>query len=182
MGTRTNLSKWESALTAYSWTDDSDDEDDDDKTPQTVELPEPARKHMRKMAKENQDLKKQLADFAAAQRKTSVSDVLKAKGYNPLIADLIPSTVETSEEALGKWLDERAAIFAKVQTDDSTPPPDGDDGGLPPEMTAAFNAMGNVASNAQPAGKQADILAQLNSPTLTRDQLDAIMRAGGAKF
>lgn len=169
---------------AYVWTDDSDDDDDNpgQNPPAKVELPAPARAHLKKLEKELKELREQNATYLASQRKNSVGDVLKAKGYDPTIADLIPSTVETSDEAIGKWLDERAHIFAKMKTPDADDSATSDTGSIDAETAAAFSLMGNVTSNAQTANKATDLLARLNSPNLTRAELDKIMRDGGAKF
>lgn len=53
---------------------------------------------------------KELAAFKAAQRQSSVAEVLKAKGL-PATAAKLYNGDDTSEEAVGKWLEEFADVF-----------------------------------------------------------------------
>lgn len=166
----------------FVWTDDDDDDDNgqQQQQQQVPELPPAARKHLRQVTKELKEAREQLATLQVERRKTSVTDVLKAKGFDPAIADLIPSTVETSEEAIGKWLDDRSSIFAKTITTTDTPPAEMDT--VDSATAAAFGQISNVEAGAMPPDKAKDLLARLNTPGLTRAQLDDIMRSGGAKF
>ena len=167
----------------YQWVDDDDDDEDQDAKPaKPADLPEPARRHMRKVEKENADLKKALADLSAAQRKTSVSDVVKAKGYDPLISGFIPSTVETSDEAIGKWLDEHSTVFAKTKTDDNAGESDtGDADAIPPDVAQALGMVTNISGTAQAPERVKDLMAQLNDPNLTAEKLDALIIANGRR-
>lgn len=167
----------------YTWTDDDDDDDDEgQKSAKPADLPEPARRHMRKVEKENADLKKALADLSAAQRKSSVSDVVKAKGYDPLIAGFIPTTVESSDEAIGKWLDEHAAVFAKTKTDDNAGASNQEvDDTIPPDVAQALGMVTNISGTAQQPERIKDLMAQLNDPNLTVEKLDQLIIANGRR-
>lgn len=183
-GRATQIEKWELPYMGYQWIEDDDDDDGDDgqKQGKPADLPEPARRHMRKVEKENADLKKQIADLSAAQRKANVSDVLKAKGYDPIIATFIPSTVDTSEEAVGKWLDEHGAVFAKAKTTEDTNDSGTDDvDTVPADIAQALGMVTNISGTAQAPERIKDLMAQLNDPNLTPEKLDALIIANGRR-
>ena len=162
----------------YQWVDDDvDDDDGGQQPPKAADLPAPARQHMRKVEKERDELKKQLADIVASQRTVTVKSVVEAKGYDPRIAAFIPPSIETSDEAIGKWLGEYADVFAVKKTESS----DSDDAGLPPDMVAAMQQMSSVAGNAHPVTKPQDLMAQLNAAD-TPEKLNALLRMNGAKI
>lgn len=161
--------------------DDDDDNDNQGGNSNQGELPKAARAHMRKLETELKATLKQLADIQAQQRQVSVSDVVKAKGFDPKVADFVPTDVN-GEDAVGKWLDERSSLFMKATTSNTpaaeTPPEEV----LPQDVMDAMAALGNITSNATSPARPADLMAKLSDPKLTRDELDSIMRAGGAKF
>jgi len=61
---------------------------------------------------------KELATFKAAQRQSSVAEVLKAKGLPAGAAKLYHGD-DTSEEAVGKWLEEFADVFGGASAGES---------------------------------------------------------------
>lgn len=175
---------------ADSWTFGPDDDDDDDfdasngnqrQNAGNQQLPPGLRKHVRKIEQQLQQAIQERDALKASQRNTSVKDIVKAKGFDPAVADLIPPTVEASEEALGKWLDERSALFAKTTTtgavagDASTAEPEVD-----PMVMQALGLLGKATSGAITPEKPQDLMARIKDPSLTKEQFDAILRSQGA--
>lgn len=68
------------------------------------------RKQYEAQQRELADAKKLLGDFQAQHRKTTVAELLKAKGIPESAADLY-SGEEVSEDAVGKWVEKHADIF-----------------------------------------------------------------------
>lgn len=163
---------------AYVWTDDEDDEDPGQQQQAPPEPPPALRKHLKSLEKKLKDLEAEKAVWSAKARTTAVADVVKAQGYDPKIADLIPSTVD-GEAAIVAWLGERSSVFAKVSTSDSEGESDVDE--VDPETMQAFNVMQNVSGSAQPASKLKDLEARIKSVKST-EELDDIMRSLGAKI
>jgi len=161
---------------ANQWTSDPDDDDDDDGS--GTQLPNAARQHMRKLEKENAALKVQVEEFLKSQRTSSLSDKVKAKGYDPMVAALIPPTVDG--DAVDKWLDDHAKVLAKAVSDESTAEDEGT-GGVSPEQMAAMQAVTNASAAGIVPIKPADLYAQMQDPKLTKEGLDAIIRSQGGK-
>jgi hypothetical protein len=180
---------------ANQWTYDSDDDDFDNdgqgqqQQGQGQQLPNAARQHMRKMEQENKKLKEKLDELERAQRKTSIADLVKAKGYDPEVVDLIPGTVEATDVAVTAWLDSKSKVLAKMKTESDDDGAQGGTGGgdggpatvIDPEVAKALAMMGVVTSGAITPTKPADLMAQLNDPNLTLDQLNALVRSQGGK-
>lgn len=59
---------------------------------------------------QNEELAKQLREFQAKERTSTVANVLKARGLPETAAKLYTGD-DTSEDAVGKWLDEFADVF-----------------------------------------------------------------------
>lgn len=167
----------------YQWVDDPEDDDDDSQSQASNDannLPKAARAHLRKMERENGDLKAQVASLMANQRNAAVREAVRAKGYDPALADLIPPNVEANVEAVGKWLDDRASLFVKMtkSNDSGTQEDQGSDAGVDDETQAALAAMSRASANAQSPARQADLMAQLNDPNLTIEKLNALVNGG----
>jgi hypothetical protein len=146
------------------WTDD-DDDDAEDVQPNKAELPKPARDHLRKIERELKALREENSTLKASSRKASVSDLVKAKGYDPEIAELVPSSVEATDEAVTKWLESKGKLFAKMKTED-TPTEDatgepGEGFELPPELLDALGRVSNASSGSVTPTKPADAMSKI---------------------
>lgn len=163
---------------AYSWVEDDDLDDDDDGTtaaPKPPDLPAPARKHLRKVEKERDELKAQLAKLAAEQRKTSLKDVVKAKGFSPIVANFIPAELD-GDDAISKWLDENGSVFAKSNAtveDDAEPVGDVDE--VDEDTMAGLAQVSNVTSRALSPTAQSNILSLIQNAK-SKDELDKIIQ------
>lgn len=154
------------------WADNNQPNDDGQK-------PNPLREHARQLEKQNKELEKKLKELQAQLRKNTVETVLKAKGYSPKTAALIPESVEPTEDAIAKWLEEYADILRPLETNESSTGESG--AGEEVEQDAQTMSRISRATNvAQPSGAIADLQARLMSPDLTREELLAMVhKAGG---
>ena len=60
------------------------------------------------------ELRDELQKIKDAQRTTSVADLLKSKGLDPIVADLVPKDVEATPEALDAWYGKYGKAFAST--------------------------------------------------------------------
>lgn len=165
-----------------------DDDFDDDQQPQQTQAPKALRQHVSKLEKENQELRKQLDKLAAEQRKRTVGEALTAKGMNPKLAGLVPADVETPE-AVDKWLADYADLFPVAKQETPQAPPEGggegekgqESGGEADEFETAMNRMSEVVGKAQTPGREADMLALVNSAK-SREDLDRLIAAAGGGY
>jgi hypothetical protein len=156
------------------WTDtDNDDDDYGNNDANKAKLPEPARQHMRKLEKQLKTVMEENNALKASQRKTTVSDLVKAKGYNPAIASFVPSDIEVTDEAVGKWLESHGELFAKPKIEETGTSNAGDAGSIepsagvaiPPELMEALGLVSTVSSGAVTPTKPADLAQQMaNAP------------------
>lgn len=151
----------------WQWVNEPEDDDDDDQDQgqQNVkDLPAPARKHLRQVEKRSQELEKQLNELRASQRTNNVTDLVKAKGYNAKVAALVPPTVEASDEAVSKWLEEYKDLFAgDKQPEDQGQGAAGevDMDGVPPDVAQALAQLSAASGGSVTPTKPADLEAQI---------------------
>lgn len=165
------------------WTDDYLDDDGQGQSPPNLkDLPEPARKHLRKVERERDEFKKQLEELQAEKRKSSLADVVKAKGYPPIVANFIPSTVDAT--GVDKWLEDNGSVFAKeappVQNA-PTPPEEDPDAGLDPTWIAQMAAIAGATQNAIPPANQGNLMALIQNAKTAEDLDKIIASQGGLK-
>lgn len=169
------------------WTEDTDGDDDygnqQPRQGQANNLPNEARQHMRKIEKENKELREKLNTLEKHQRKASVSDLIKAKGYDPEIADFVPSDVDASEDAVNKWLETKGKFFAKLAAEtngdaDVTGKDSVEGFDIPPEVMSGMNAVSNVSSGAITPTKPADLIQKIQSSN--HEQLLELLKSQGA--
>lgn len=176
-------------MVEYDW-----DFQDDDDEPQSID-PRSLPKQLRKVIRDAKAEAKRATEEAEALRKqvreSVVGNVLKSKGVPEKVAKLIPGDV-TSPEAIETWLSDYADVFgtssssapAGEQVQESNGQAFIDAGATGAqanaEEIAAIQRMQNTAANVAPfGGKTDELLAKLNDPTLTEDQLDALIAKGG---
>lgn len=68
---------------------------------------------------ERKELAERLAKFEAAQRKSTVAEILTAKGI-PASAASLYNGEDVSEDAVGKWLEAHADVFKPTATPDES--------------------------------------------------------------
>lgn len=157
-----------------------DDEDDD------TQGEKPAgkggnglRAHLKKLEEQNRELAEANKRFAAQLRERTITDVIAGKGLDKRIAKFIPADVETSTEAVEKWLGEYGDLFGAKTP--AAPEGDDDAGEDDDEMVQLYGRMGKATAGARtPGTKEAAVMARLNDPTLTQEQLLQLIASGGA--
>lgn len=151
--------------------DDEDDQEGQDRSQDSSAMRE-LRKADRAKAKRISELEAQLATLSGAERSRAVKDVLQARNLNPKIAAFIPSTVEATEEAVGKWLDEYGDVFGATQAEE---PSESEAQATLAQMRQVDNLAGGLTI---PSGS-GDLAARIASVN-SKEELDALIFGGGA--
>lgn len=149
------------------------DEDDEDTTVQEQQIPAGLRKALKKLEKENQELREANAQRDSMLRERNVKDVLDSKGVPSKIAKFIPSDVATPEQ-VESWLSENADVFG-FQTSQQTDAIDEQR----QETAAQYQRINSATESAIPATNVADLTARINNPNLSKADLDAITGING---
>ena len=136
-------------------------------------------------------LKDENGSLKTQARTTSVSTVLKDKGYSEKVAKLIPAEIEPTAEAVQKWLDEYADVFNIQQqqsSDNGNSTEDSANSGgqsgevdfdTAEEYIATMRQMGNINGGLLPPERAKDLLAKLNDPALTQEGLLSLITQHG---
>ena len=150
-----DLTNERKGVTVMSFYDDDDDFEGNES--EGIKQLRSAQKAATKRIKE---LESELDSFRSTERTRSVSDVLAARGLNSKIADLIPSDLRGSDD-INRWLDERADVFAGVQSTPSQAQPDAHTPVVPP-MNA--DRMQSILDQGEPVpGDESQLLAQIQA-------------------
>jgi len=139
----------------YDLDDDFDEYDDGALTQ--------VRKAHKAATKRVKELESELASLRVETRNRSVADVLTSRGYNPKIADLIPSDLNT-EDQITSWLDERSDLFGPNQAGSQAAPEEqmGDQPGI--QIPQELQRMNEVVNAGQaPTGDESQILAMIQA-------------------
>jgi hypothetical protein len=152
---------------------DYDEDDEDTTTAQEQQIPAGLRKALKRLEKENQELREANALRDSMLRERTVKDVLDSKGVPSKIAKFIPSDVSTPEQ-VNSWLTENADVFGFQTTQE----PDAVDEKRQ-EAASQFQRINNATETAIPATNVADLTARINNPNLTKADLDAITGVNG---
>lgn len=88
---------------------DLDDWDDEEE--ETSTGPANLRKALKDAQRKLKAAEQQLADQGKTIRKRTIGDAIAAKGLNPKLAALVPSDIESTEEAINAWVEEFADVF-----------------------------------------------------------------------
>ena len=135
-----------------------------------------------KLKSENGELKKELSSLSKTVRTSTVATVLKEKGLDPKVADLIPSDVEPTVDAVGKWLEQYGALFTPTaqggaeggQSDQSA------DGSLIPEADQRELArIEGTVQGGEVASDTATAISQRIANAQSSDEVLAIMAEAG---
>lgn len=163
-----------------------DDDDDLDQDQGNSGKPDPVRAQLKKLDKENKELRQKYEAAVKAQRTSTIKDVLTAKKMPAKLANLIPSDVEPTTDAIEKWLADYADLFTKPQdqgNDDSDASGDVDaQAQADVEMVNAFARMAQASAGATPPGKPGDLLKKIMSPDLKEEELLGMITAAGGGF
>jgi len=149
------------------------DDEDEDTTAQEQQIPAGLRKALKRLEKENQELREANALRDSQLRERTVKDVLDSKGVPSKIAKFIPSDVATPEQ-VDAWLTDNADVFG-FQTKQE---PDAIDEKRQ-ETASQYQRINSATETAIPASNVADLSARINNPNLTKADLDAITGVNG---
>ena len=85
--------------------DDWDDEEEESTGPANL------RKALKDAQRKLKAAEQLLADQGKRIRKRTIGDAIAAKGLNPKLAALVPSDIDSTEEAINAWVKEFADVF-----------------------------------------------------------------------
>ncbi len=176
-------------LTTWQLDDDDDDQGQQQQQQGQQQGKDPVRARLKQLEKENRDLLEKVTRAEAAQRTTSLKEILAGKKRNPKLATLIPSNVDSTPEAIEAWLKDYADLFP-AQASPQTPDDDGSDdtgdnnpGDMDQQYVDTINAMARMAaaSNnaAAPKTKPEDLYRKIIDPDLKHDDLVKLIQAHG---
>ena len=150
-----------------------ENETDDEPGFNVNELPKKLRNELRRLAKENKNLRDQVSTFEGERTKNTISDIVQAAGFDPKLANFISRDLSgnVTAESVTNWLTENGSLFAGAQVNNAAGTTDG--GNATSQAQGRMAAAENGAQSAGPAG---DIASQLADPTLTRAKLDELLR------
>lgn len=156
-----------------SWVDDDDDEPEtEDQRGNDSSAMRELRKADRAKAKRIAELESQLASLTGAERSRTVKEVLQARNLDPKIATLIPSDVEATEDAVGKWLDEYGDVFGRPQERTLSDKEE-------QAVLAQMRQVDSLTDGLRIPPEVSDLSARINA-VQTREELDALIFGGGA--
>lgn len=178
-------------MNEYSNWDFQDDDDDDGQAIDPRSLPKQLRKVIASAKKEAKEAKDEADNLRKQVRENAISNVLTSKGVPAKVAKLIPADI-TSAEAIETWLADYGDVFgsgqsASTQTTNQADTSNGQqfindaatNTGPSAEEIAAMQRMQNTSGTAQPfGGRMGELQAKLNDPSLTEEQLDALIAKG----
>jgi hypothetical protein len=139
--------------------DDSYDDEAIDNGPANL------RKALKRVEKERETLREELASIKSNLRQRSVKDVLETKGVNPKIASFIPSDLEAPEQ-IASWLDEHSDVFGFAQAQSEIT-----------EITendTAIQRIESATNSAVTPGRDADLFNKIASAS-TKEELAQLM-------
>jgi hypothetical protein len=145
----------------------------------------PVRDRMRKLEKENADLRKANEKLTSQTRQSSVETLLEAAKvkHAAKVAGLVPANVEATAEAVKQWLDTYADVFS-IQTDQTDDAKEGEGSAPEPDPEKAEQAeklgrIGKATSATSTPTKQADLLKQVAGAKNREELLALVQQAGG---
>ncbi|MEU1880315.1 hypothetical protein ABZ470_23650 [Streptosporangium sp. NPDC020072] len=172
-------------MSEYDWDDfESEDEETEeggrtDAQPSGVKsLPKHLRQLIVKAAAEKKAALKRADEAEAQLRKNTIEGVLSSRNVPAKVARLIPADVAATPEGVSEWLQEYGDVFGVSAENASQNASQGATGHMPADAdNAALARMQNTAATgAQSQGAQTDLQMRLNDPSLTFEQLQALIR------
>jgi len=139
------------------------------------------RKLVEKRGQRIAELEEENTKLSKVSRSSTVAEVLKSKGVNEKVAALVPADVDATPEAITQWLTDYADVFGIKQNAPAGEQEREATGGseVDPEVEAALQSINSTVATSQTPGKEADILARLNDPNLTFEELQTLMAQNG---
>lgn len=152
------------------WDDDEDLEAEEQ--PQSNDLVRKLRKADRAKEKRIKELETELSGLRSVQRETTIKSVLESKGVSAKVAKFIPQDIETSAEAIDKWIEENADVFGIANASNQQQQQ------VDPDL-ATLRQIDALTTNAQsPAGME-DLLLRIQNAGSADEINNLIYQAGG---
>lgn len=173
-------------MSEFDW-DNFEDDDTEDPTPQTLnpQLPKELRRVIRDLKKSEKEATERAVNLERQLRTNTVTGVLAARAVPAKVANLIPSDVDATPEAIGKWLDDYGDVFGIQQTanESGQTVSNGAAGTVttsqPNADISAMQRMQQTAASGDLFSAQQALMTKLTDPALTKEQLEALI-AGAA--
>jgi hypothetical protein len=151
------------------WDDDEDLEVEE--KPQSNDLVKKLRQADRAKEKRIRELETELGGLRSMQREATIKSVLENKGVSTKVAKFIPQDIETSAEAIDKWIDENADVFGLVKIDQQQQQ-------VEPDL-ATLRQIDSITANAQSPGGIDDLLLRIQNADSADEINSLIFQAGG---
>jgi hypothetical protein len=160
---------------AGQWDDDEiDGLLDGESTGGDSELVRNLRAALRAQTKARKEAEAEVNGFKTTTRKSTLTELLKARELDPKVAAFIPADVEATEDGVGKWLDEYGDVFGakKPETQQQQ------QSSLTDEQIAAMRQMDVVTSSASSTVNN-DLLRSIQNAETPEALIAMIHAAGG---
>jgi hypothetical protein len=105
------------------------------------------------------------------QREATIKSVLENKGVSTKVAKFIPQDIETSAEAIDKWIEDNADVFGLVKVDQQQQQ-------VQPDL-ATLRQIDSITANAQSPGGIDDLLLRIQNADSADEINSLIFQAGG---
>jgi hypothetical protein len=151
------------------WDDDEDLEVEE--KPQSNDLVKKLRQADRAKEKRIRELETELGGLRSMQREATIKSVLENKGVSTKVAKFIPQDIETSAEAIDKWIEENADVFGLVKVDQQQQQ-------VEPDL-ATLRQIDSITANAQSPGGIDDLLLRIQNADSADEINSLIFQAGG---
>ena len=162
--------------------DDEDENGPNSNAQQDIKnLPKGFRSQLKVMADQNKAMAAKLAEYDAQARRGAIEKIVTEQKLNPKVAKLIPDGIESTPEAIGKWLDEYKELFSPPASEGNAQQNDEED----EDASNTVDALQRIAraQNASvPPTKVADLMSQINDPTMTQDKLLRLIESHGGGY
>jgi hypothetical protein len=151
------------------WDDDEDLEVEE--KPQSNDLVKKLRQADRAKEKRIRELETELGGLRSMQREATIKSVLENKGVSTKVAKFIPQDIETSAEAIDKWIEDNADVFGLVKVDQQQQQ-------VQPDL-ATLRQIDSITANAQSPGGIDDLLLRIQNADSADEINSLIFQAGG---
>lgn len=160
------------------WDNNDDDSSQDGNQP--PQKKNGLREHAEQVKRENAELQAKLDAFEAADRKRNIEAAIKAKGFDPLVADLVPQEIASDTSKLDEWLTSKEKLFKPAPKQEEADPDvsvDFEEHVLDDDADA-FDRISRVSSAALPPSKMADTRSAIKNAK-DKEELNTILRKHG---
>lgn len=145
------------------------------------------REYVKKLEKENKEFSRQLAELSKTNRQRTIAEVLGEKKLDKRIAALIPADVESTPDAVSKWLEDYGSLFVNASTPAEEPAKpaateavDNPEFDVDPAVSGAMGAISKATAAASAPGAD-DLMARVMAAK-SREELESLINAAGGGY